>query len=300
MKTVALLPCSFICCPKSWAFAASCHGRNTTFVPAGILLTTDEKSVDFWLTDSRKTATPAPLSFCSTLSAMPVEYDVWSSTMKTFLAFSSPAMWSASVGPWTVSGGTTRKNVLYLPLVVRAPFVAEADTAARFARSRSGPMASTSWLPAGPAIPTIAEFEMNCWATVEACPGSSCVSPWTTLSFVPFFSLNCWIASSAKRAEHLHRRVSGVLQAVPKAGRQVDAGSGADRGVASLEVQHPGAAQDVDDLVVVVVVLRRAPGRDVADELRRAATAGGGVREEAELPVGGGGAGLLLGAAHGG
>ncbi len=43
----------------------------------------DEKSVAFWLIDSRSTLTPLPESDWPTMSARPVEYDSWSSTTIT-------------------------------------------------------------------------------------------------------------------------------------------------------------------------------------------------------------------------
>ena len=39
------------------------------------------------------------------------------------------------------------------------------------ARPIGPPIASTSWLPAGPTTATMLEFEMNCWVTVIACAG---------------------------------------------------------------------------------------------------------------------------------
>ena len=63
------------------------------------------------------------------------------------------------------------------------------------ARPNSGPTASTSWLPAGPTTPTIFEFEMNCWVTVVAWAGISCVSPWTSVMFVPLAALSLNTAS---------------------------------------------------------------------------------------------------------
>ena len=56
-KIFAPLPCSFICSAKSWPFAATCHGRKTTVVSSGTFVTSDEKSVTFWFTDSRCTET---------------------------------------------------------------------------------------------------------------------------------------------------------------------------------------------------------------------------------------------------
>ena len=43
----------------------------------------EEKSVAFWLIDSRSTLTPLPESDWPTMSARPVEYDYWSSTTIT-------------------------------------------------------------------------------------------------------------------------------------------------------------------------------------------------------------------------
>src|SRR6201999_1400394 len=55
----------------------------------------------------------------------------------------------------------------------------------------------------------------------------------------------------------------------------------------SVDVESALAREDIDDLVVAVEVVRRAPGGDVADELghRRAAVLR--VRQQAELPSGG-------------
>ena len=65
----------------------------------------------------------------------------------------------------------------FLPLVVRAELVADPVMNASPARPNSGPTASTSWLPAGPMTPTILLLETNCWVTVVAWAGWSCVSP---------------------------------------------------------------------------------------------------------------------------
>src|SRR3954454_4812206 len=109
--------------------------------------------------------------------------------MRTFLALSVSARWSPSVGPWTASDGTTRAKPLYLP-PDRAVAVADGDTYASWARSKTGPTASTSWEPAGPTIAFTALLETSCWATVEAWPGSSWVSPSSRANFVPFSWLN--------------------------------------------------------------------------------------------------------------
>ena len=66
------------------------------------------------------------------------------------------------------------------------------------ARPIGPPIASTSWLPAGPTMATMLEFEMNCWLTVTACAGCSCVSPWTSVIFVWLAALSIATASSAK------------------------------------------------------------------------------------------------------
>ncbi len=141
------------------------------------LLTSDEKSVCFWLTDWWSTWIPAFLRTGSIASARPVEYDVWSSTIMTRLGLSLSMMYLPSVGPWTSSRGTTRKNVGYLPLVVRSVAVAEPETAGSLARVMSGPIALTSWLPAGPTIATILSLEMNCCVTVVAWAGSVACRP---------------------------------------------------------------------------------------------------------------------------
>src|SRR5579862_7541254 len=48
---------------------------------------------------------------------------------------------------------------------------------------KTGVTARTSWLPAGPTTPRIFEFDANCWLTVDASAGFSCVSPWKTWIF---------------------------------------------------------------------------------------------------------------------
>ena len=82
-KTRADLPCAWACCAKSWASAATWNGRKTTFTLPVIFATSAEKSVAFWLTDSRSTVTPLAVSASPTMSARPVEYDSWSSTIIT-------------------------------------------------------------------------------------------------------------------------------------------------------------------------------------------------------------------------
>ena len=54
---------------------------------------------------------------------------------------------------------------------------------ARPAFLRIGATAVTSWLPAGPMIPTMLEFEAIDCATTDAFAGSSCVSPCTIVSW---------------------------------------------------------------------------------------------------------------------
>ena len=66
------------------------------------------------------------------------------------------------------------------------------------ARPMAGPTALTSWLPAGPTTATMLPFEMNCWVTVVACAGLSCVSPWTSVIWVLFAALSIATASCAK------------------------------------------------------------------------------------------------------
>src|SRR5580658_7348621 len=103
----------------------------------------------------------------------------------------------ASSGPCTLSFDTTRKNVGYLP-VVSAAAVADPEMNASPARAIRGPTASTSWLPAGPTTATIFVFEVNCWVTVVAIDGVSCVSPWTIEIWVWLAALSIDTASSAK------------------------------------------------------------------------------------------------------
>jgi len=86
-------------------------------------------------------------------------------------------------------------------------------------------------------------------------------------------------------AEDAHRRRPGVLQAVLLERGQVDARAGADRRVLARQVEYSLALDDVDDLVVVVAVQRRAARRDRADELGDVEAAEILVDEEAELAV---------------
>ena len=45
-----------------------------------------------------------------------------------------------------------------------------------FSREKTGPTASTSWLPAGPTTPRMSLSATTFCAAVDACAGSSCVS----------------------------------------------------------------------------------------------------------------------------
>src|SRR5215210_8236729 len=182
-------PCSASWFPKVWAWLPSCHGSNATSASL-TRLTSAEKSVVFWLIDSRFTVTPASSSAVVVLSARPVEYEDWSSMTQTVFAPSVSAMNSASVGPCAASLGTSRKNVGYLPLSVSFVSVAEGEMNASFSRVKIGPTASTSWLPAGPSTPRMSSFETTRCAPVDACAGSSCVSTSSSLKSVPLSSLN--------------------------------------------------------------------------------------------------------------
>src|ERR1700689_2663824 len=66
------------------------------------------------------------------------------------------------------------------------------------ARAIGPPTASTSWLPAGPTTASIAAFEVNCWVTVTACAGCSCVSPCTRVILGLLAAFSIATASSAK------------------------------------------------------------------------------------------------------
>ena len=58
-KITARFPCSRqLLVEDRCAFAAICHGRKTTSVSLEIRVTSDEKSVWFWFTDSRVTVAP--------------------------------------------------------------------------------------------------------------------------------------------------------------------------------------------------------------------------------------------------
>ena len=80
-KITAFLCCSARLRPNCCAFTASCHGRTTTDVCGVTLLTSDEKSVVFWLTDSWSTLMPAYLKTGDIAATRPVEYASWSSTI---------------------------------------------------------------------------------------------------------------------------------------------------------------------------------------------------------------------------
>src|SRR5262249_33281652 len=72
-KMSAFLGCSAGLRPNCWAFAGTCQGSTTTVVVGVTLLTSDEKSVDFWLTDSWSTVTPAALKTGIIAVTSPVE-----------------------------------------------------------------------------------------------------------------------------------------------------------------------------------------------------------------------------------
>ncbi len=74
--------------------------------------------------------------------------------------------------------------------------------------------------------------------------------------------------------------------------RQVDAGAGPDRARLAGHVQEALARDHVDNLVVGVAVVGRAPDRDLAHELRETGAADVGVDEQPERPAD---AGLLVG-----
>src|SRR5437660_6533564 len=96
-----------------------------------------------------------------------------------------------------LSLGTTRKNVGFLPSVVSAGSVADPVMNAIPARPKSGPTASTSWLPAGPTAATALEDRTDCVFCV-ASDGVSCVSSCTRLTLVPLAWLSVATASWAK------------------------------------------------------------------------------------------------------
>ena len=79
--------------------------------------------------------------------------------------------------------GTTRKNVLFVPLLVSAGSVADPDTAANPAVASKGPTASTSWLPDGPTTATAGEAMIDC-VFVVAIDGVSCVSSCASVTWV--------------------------------------------------------------------------------------------------------------------
>ena len=98
----------------------------------------------------------------------------------------------------------------YFP-AVRATAVADPVMNGSPARAISGPTASTSWLPAGPATATIFEFEVNSWVTVVAWAGFSWVSPCTIEIFVLLAALSWLTASSAKCSCSCPRLATGPV-----------------------------------------------------------------------------------------
>src|ERR1700759_1235803 len=96
-----------------------------------------------------------------------------------------------------LSLGTTRRNVGFLPSVVSAGRVAEPVMKAIPARPKSGPTASTSWLPAGPTAATALE-EMIDWVFWVASDGVSWVSSCAIVTSVPLAWLSILTASWAK------------------------------------------------------------------------------------------------------
>src|ERR1700759_517681 len=96
-----------------------------------------------------------------------------------------------------LSLGTTRRNVGFLPSVVRAGRAAEPVMKAIPARPKSGPTASTSWLPAGPTAATALD-EMMAWVFWVASDGVSWVSSCAIVTSVPLAWLSILTASCAK------------------------------------------------------------------------------------------------------
>src|ERR1700744_1750168 len=96
-----------------------------------------------------------------------------------------------------LSLGTTRRNVGFLPSVVSAGSVAEPVMNATPARPKSGPTASTSWLPAGPTEATALD-EMIAWVFWVASDGVSWVSSCAIVTSVPLALLSICTASCAK------------------------------------------------------------------------------------------------------
>src|SRR5580704_393933 len=72
-----------------------------------------------------------------------------------------------------------------------------------------------------------------------------------------------------KHGDETHDGLAGVLQAMHGPSRQLEARAGGDRSVAAAGVQCALSLNHKDDFVVHVEMLRRALGRDVADEVSR-------------------------------
>ena len=87
-------------------------------------------------------------------------------------------------------------------------------------------------------------------------------------------------------AEHLHLSGTEVLERVDEPRGQVEARARRERCALVSDMEGAFAGEDVADLVVEVEVVRRAAGRDVADELRHRRAAVVGAREEVELAAG--------------
>src|SRR6478752_10681337 len=74
-------------------------------------------------------------------------------------------------------------------------------------------------------------------------------------------------AAGVEYAQHPQRGLAGVLQAVRRAGGEVQAAAGGKGAIFVAHVQHALPRQDQHDLVVGVGVEGRPAGRDLADEL---------------------------------
>src|SRR5439155_13032774 len=208
----------------------------------------------------------------------------------------------------TWSLDTARKNVGYFP-DVRVVLVADPEMNAIPARAMGPPTASTSWLPAGPTTATMLEFEMNCWVTVVACAGCSCVSPWTIVILVLLAALSASRASCAKCSCSVPRTATGpvigpsnpidavhdlVLAPVPPVDPPLAAlllllllqpATASEPTAAMARTRRPfigyasipGLCHEVDDEVEVGVLPRHADGRNATGSavcriLRRSAT----------------------------
>jgi hypothetical protein len=220
-NTFAFLPCSSSCCARVCAFGGCWNGAKTTSASFGTLVTIDEKSDWLIETDRRIVETPRLFSTDWAASASPTEYGSWASISTTFLAFSLSTMKFASVGPWTLSSGTTRKNADVASRF--APFVSDVRVAD--GEMCAMPAAASVWLVAatapdvdGPSTATTFLSETYFCASADASEASSCESPASRLILRPYFDASDLTAYFAQLSCSCPRNpaspVSGVMNAI--------------------------------------------------------------------------------------